>query len=152
MFSCEFCEISKNTFFTKHLWWLLLIPMNWKSKIIPWLNAKTQELWNVNVISNYSQRVLCSREFNGKTVHGKQKLKPYFHFVAIVVMLSDLIILLCLSQIRLHIMQRKKFPLITWYYFFCNSIDRSFRKLIVLGCIFYQNKWISHFFVEELLI
>ena len=22
--SCEFCEISKNTFFTEHLWWLLL--------------------------------------------------------------------------------------------------------------------------------
>ena len=24
-FSCEFCEISKNTFFTEHLWWLLLM-------------------------------------------------------------------------------------------------------------------------------
>ena len=24
MLSCEFCEISKNTFFTEHLWWLLL--------------------------------------------------------------------------------------------------------------------------------
>ena len=24
MFSCEFCEIFKNKFFTKHLWWLLL--------------------------------------------------------------------------------------------------------------------------------
>ena len=24
VFSCEFCEISKDTFFTKHLWWLLL--------------------------------------------------------------------------------------------------------------------------------
>ena len=24
MFSCEFCEISKNMFFTEHLWWLLL--------------------------------------------------------------------------------------------------------------------------------
>ena len=23
-FSCEFCEISKNTFFTEHLWWLLV--------------------------------------------------------------------------------------------------------------------------------
>ena len=22
VFSCEFCEISKNTFFTEHLWWL----------------------------------------------------------------------------------------------------------------------------------
>ena len=25
VFSCEFCEISKNTFFTEHLWWLLLV-------------------------------------------------------------------------------------------------------------------------------
>ena len=24
VFSCEFCEISKNTFFTEYLWWLLL--------------------------------------------------------------------------------------------------------------------------------
>ena len=24
VFSCEFCEISKNTLFTEHLWWLLL--------------------------------------------------------------------------------------------------------------------------------
>ena len=24
VFSCEFCKISKNTFFTEHLWWLLL--------------------------------------------------------------------------------------------------------------------------------
>ena len=24
VFSCELCEISKNTFFTEHLWWLLL--------------------------------------------------------------------------------------------------------------------------------
>ena len=24
MFSCEFCEIVKNTFFIEHLWWLFL--------------------------------------------------------------------------------------------------------------------------------
>ena len=24
MFSCEFCQIFKNTFFPEHLWWLLL--------------------------------------------------------------------------------------------------------------------------------
>ena len=24
VFSCEFCELFKNTFFTEHLWWLLL--------------------------------------------------------------------------------------------------------------------------------
>ena len=29
-FSCEFCEISKNTFFTKHIWWLLLILLQWR--------------------------------------------------------------------------------------------------------------------------
>ena len=25
VFSCEFCEISKNTFLIEHLWWLLLL-------------------------------------------------------------------------------------------------------------------------------
>ena len=24
VFSCQFCEISKNTFFTEHIWWLRL--------------------------------------------------------------------------------------------------------------------------------
>ena len=24
VFSCKFCKISKSTFFTEHLWWLLL--------------------------------------------------------------------------------------------------------------------------------
>ena len=24
VFSCKFCEIYKNTFFTEHLWWLVL--------------------------------------------------------------------------------------------------------------------------------
>ena len=28
VFSCEFCEISKNTFFTEHLWWLLLLTIS----------------------------------------------------------------------------------------------------------------------------
>ena len=27
MFSCKFCEISKNAFVTEHLWWLLLLPV-----------------------------------------------------------------------------------------------------------------------------
>ena len=31
VFSCEFCEISKSTFFTEHLWWLLL---KWKWLIV----------------------------------------------------------------------------------------------------------------------
>ena len=28
VFSCEFCQIFKNTFFTEHIWWLLL-PVPW---------------------------------------------------------------------------------------------------------------------------
>ena len=33
LFSCELCEISKNTFFTEHLWWLLL-PLSWSKRKI----------------------------------------------------------------------------------------------------------------------
>ena len=32
MFSCKFCEISRNTFFIEQLWWLLLTfiyPLQW---------------------------------------------------------------------------------------------------------------------------
>ena len=28
VFCCEFCQISKNTCFTEHLWWLLLFVLN----------------------------------------------------------------------------------------------------------------------------
>ena len=34
MFSREFCEISKNTFFIEHLWWLLLFFAVIKQKLI----------------------------------------------------------------------------------------------------------------------
>ena len=38
VFSCEFCEISKNTFFfTEHLWWLLLV-MSTLSQVFPTLD------------------------------------------------------------------------------------------------------------------
>ena len=37
VFSCEFCEISKNTFFIEHLWWLLL----------SYYNKRDNWLWNV---------------------------------------------------------------------------------------------------------
>ena len=38
MFSYEFCKISKNTFFTEHLLWLLLIAQNWKAYVyLAWL-------------------------------------------------------------------------------------------------------------------
>ena len=31
VFSCEFCEISKNIFLTEHLWWLLLMQVDIKN-------------------------------------------------------------------------------------------------------------------------
>ena len=39
VFSCEFCEISKNTFFTKHLWWLLLKTVQY----LRWLQIPSKE-------------------------------------------------------------------------------------------------------------
>ena len=33
VFSCEFCEISKNTFFTEQLWWLLLLLMKTRLRV-----------------------------------------------------------------------------------------------------------------------
>ena len=45
MFSCEFCEISKNAFFTEHLWWLLLTVGGSKEKRMHYRVADTLEFW-----------------------------------------------------------------------------------------------------------
>ena len=37
VFCCEFCEISKNTFFTEHLRWLLLIMIPTSPGLERWL-------------------------------------------------------------------------------------------------------------------
>ena len=36
VFSCEFCKISKNIFFTEHLWWLLLSSIGSIFTDLPW--------------------------------------------------------------------------------------------------------------------
>ena len=39
VFSCKFCEILKNTFYTEHLWWLLLDRTTHFTKITRWYLA-----------------------------------------------------------------------------------------------------------------
>ena len=85
VFSCEFCEIFKNTFFTKHLWMAasehcfthdLITTMNVgtnKSKIksleIGWVNYKTYKINNILCSSSFKkfQRLelfaLCFQDF-----------------------------------------------------------------------------------------
>ena len=41
-FSCEFCEISKNTFFTEHVRWLILTLVD--SEDLPSLNSSLSEI------------------------------------------------------------------------------------------------------------
>ena len=54
MFSCGFCEISKNAFFTEHLQWLLL-SMEGEQRIF-FLNRRKQKMFIVFIkyISYYS--------------------------------------------------------------------------------------------------
>ena len=49
VFSCEFCEISKNTFFTEHLWWLLL----------KWVHIKLSRLYNFQVMHSSGEILLA---------------------------------------------------------------------------------------------
>ena len=41
VFSCEFCGIFKNTFFTEHLWWLLLIIYEIIAKVLSFWFSNT---------------------------------------------------------------------------------------------------------------
>ena len=54
VFSCEICGISKNTFCTEHLWWLLLHPNNHYD--IELLHKNLQQ-------SNIDKSYTCSTEF-----------------------------------------------------------------------------------------
>ena len=51
VFSCEFCEISKNTFFTEHIW-------TTASEVGPWIRLDKHWLFIKLVISKYFRKVL----------------------------------------------------------------------------------------------
>ena len=61
VFSCEFCEISKNTYFIEHLWWLLLqlITFEW-----------------IVVIKKGNSWIICPLDFL-YFFHGKQKFNRF---------------------------------------------------------------------------
>ena len=65
VFSCEFCEISKNTFFTEHLRWLLLL--FWHKT--EWSTLKIKNSYNYLFIKS------IARNFMLNMLHGKQKQK-----------------------------------------------------------------------------
>ena len=48
VFSCEFCEISKNTFFLQHLRWLLLVALPWT-----WSITWTDKNWKILLLFLY---------------------------------------------------------------------------------------------------
>ena len=54
MFSYEFCEISKNTFFTKQFWWLLL-KICWRRKVAAVKSEKLKKflLWNITKLVKF---------------------------------------------------------------------------------------------------
>ena len=53
VFSCEFCEISKNIFFTEHLWWLLLCILQGKVEL------SSQNTFTIKVISKFIKVKNC---------------------------------------------------------------------------------------------
>ena len=55
VFSCEFSEIYKNTFFTEHLWWLLLEDLFWKSSVNGcfWKSASQWQISPRKIISDF---------------------------------------------------------------------------------------------------
>ena len=64
MFSCEFCEISKNIFFTEHLRWLLLIGAN-RIGFFPGLLWKHELNLRSNHCNRSLKKVFC--KFHRKT-------------------------------------------------------------------------------------
>ena len=60
MFSCEFCEISKNTFITEQLQWLLLEERKW-------VDQEIQEIQKMNhFLTKKSEDQFLSTVFSGE--------------------------------------------------------------------------------------
>ena len=57
MFFCEFCKIFKNTFFTEHLWWLLLKVSSFQFLSISgqseYVNEMLLTAWKVSVFGDF---------------------------------------------------------------------------------------------------
>ena len=77
MFSSEFCEISKDTFFTEHLRWLLLTMEDYQM----WKNRKTALKANKLVIHKSQGKHLLNVN-NILSVHKLQALKSFWIFPA----------------------------------------------------------------------
>ena len=54
VFSCEFCEISKNTFFIEHLWWLLL----WFRETYPEPSRISKKGFFANLLHDWKRLIL----------------------------------------------------------------------------------------------
>ena len=68
VFFCEFCEISKNTFFIEHLWWLLLLFLKelWKTimnRTSPYIRF-LQNTFEENRMEYLKQRNYCFTAFH----------------------------------------------------------------------------------------
>ena len=62
VFFCKFCKISKNTFFTEHLWWLLL-DFKWLVK----MQSKFKTCKAFISQSEIHVKVLCINKLSPKT-------------------------------------------------------------------------------------
>ena len=63
LFSCKICKIFKNTFFTKHLRWLLLSIFCWLTRIHcePWINRECFQNFQTSSSSEFRGLMLYAR-------------------------------------------------------------------------------------------
>ena len=69
VFSCEFCEISKNTFFTEHLLWLLLWLHAPKDQTQCYIRLRAKPL--IEEFALFAQQSFDKHFFTGATSRGE---------------------------------------------------------------------------------
>ena len=90
VFSCEFCEISKNTYFIEHLWWntqteVFLCDL-WEKGILKEQLMKVFIAWREKNDSVYSptDRVVLMRQIKTKNVTKNAKLLDHSKFLDVI--------------------------------------------------------------------
>ena len=90
VFSCEFCEISKNTYFIEHLWWNTrteaFLCASWEKGILKVQLMKVFIAWREKNDSVYSptDRVVLMRQIKTKNVTKNAKLLDHSKFLDVI--------------------------------------------------------------------
>ena len=130
VFSCEFCEISKNTFFTEHLRWLLLDLVQFVLRHFTYTDFNKKFFWNIQF--NYTK-------FLGNQIHAeitfRNSINSFVPNVPCLYVLktSESLKVLCLQGVEIGCIESKwaNAMFSHWSYRMCSINKAAFKNFAI---------------------